>query len=372
MSFLERFRARRKSIALQIEIGQLNPHSDLGCVQSLTLESLIIERLLGFCCVTFFMNFYKLVWSASLTNCYFRAGCTTNVQQGNVADTFNSLSYWIPDLLVFLYWVTFLLNPLNIHLTSSARKAPSISHPTSVIQREITDLRTSVMVMSNNPLVDVETLEQSQSHIADCTQTSEDDVNPSVPIEKSDQKRLSRPSQTTLPVGWLSQITSETEVDTSPAFNYSKLREYRELHITLSEMVLIDKRIGLPVPTLFAGRDTFVVLSVQGLEYLDKLSALKRRSRQSNSTNGEISSANNSGDWIEVSRSDCRVNEVSPNFMVSFIIPTVDSMKISARIRWRFDIYNAASVDATFRVDTAILSEQVCDIDHIFLSEYRN
>lgn len=352
-------RSRRKSVGLEIDVRQLNPHSDIGCAQSLSLESLVIERLIGFCCLAFLMNFYKLLWSASLSNCYFRGGCETGMQ-GDVADTFKSLSFWIPDIFVFLYWVIFLLNPLNVHLTSSARKAPSISS-TSVINREIADLRTSVMVMNQNPLVDEKTILQNQPHVTIDSLETEEDINPSVPIDKVDQKRLSRPSQSTLPLGWSSQIQSETEFDTSPAFNYSNMKEYRELHITLSEMVLIDKRIGLPVPTLFAGRDTFVVLSVQGLEYLDKATALKRRSRQSTSTIGEHSPlGGDSGDWIEVSRSDCRINEVSPNFMVSFIIPTVDSMKVSARIRWRFDIYNAASVDATFRVDTAVLSEQVC------------
>jgi hypothetical protein len=355
-------------VASKIDVVQLNPQNDLGCIKSLTLESLIIERLLGFCVLTFLMNFYKLVWAASLTKCYFRAGCTTNIQEGNVADTFNSLSYWVPDLIVFLYWVVFLLNPVNIHLTSSARKTPSLSsHPSSLIQREITDLRKSVMVMSNNPLVENEKIEDAKSHVRNdqsAVVTEEHpegdaDINPSVPMDQYDQKRLSRPSQTSLPVGWLSQLNSETELETSPTFNYSNMKEYRELHITLSEMVLIDKRIGIPVPTLFSGRDTFVVMSVQGLEYLDKATALKRRSRQSNSIVGDHSPLASQGEWVEISRSDCRVNESSPNFIVSFIIPTVESIKASARIKWRFDIYNAASVDAAFRVDTAILSEQV-------------
>jgi hypothetical protein len=320
------------------------------------------------------MNFYKLVWAASLTNCYFRAGCTANIQQGDVADTFNSFSYWVPDSLVFLYWAVFLLNPLNIHLTSSARKAPSISsHPGSLIQREVTDLRKSMVVMNSNPLVDEEKIEDAESHIRNDKSPTEDhseqdaDINPTVPMDQYDQKRLSRPSQTSLPVGWLSQLNSETDLDTAPTFSYSNMKEYRELHITLSEMVLIDKRIGIPVPTLFAGRDSFVVMSVQGLEYLDKVTALKRRSRQSNSLVGDQSPlASVQGEWVEISRSDCRINESSPNFIVSFIIPTVDSIKASARIKWRFDIYNAASVDAAFRVDTAVLAEQVFSSSFLF------
>jgi hypothetical protein len=357
--------------ASKIDVVQLNPRADHGCIQSLTLQSLIIERLLGFCLLSFFMNFYKMIWSASLANCYFRSSCTTDIQHGNMADTFNSLSYWIPDLLAFFYWVIFLSNPLNIHLTSSARKAPSISSQrASVIQRETIDLRKSVLVMNDNPLVDLEKVDDALSfsqqpidddHADIDGSVNGSDINPSVPMDQFDQKRLSRPSQTSLPVGWLSQIHSEPELDNSPAFNYSNLREYRELHLTLSEMILIDKRIGIPVPTLFAGRDTFVVMSVHGLEYLDKVTALKRKSRQSSSQSpGEFSPFGSpQDDWVEISRSDCRVNEVSPNFIVSFIIPTVESIKASARIRWRFDIYNAARVDAAFRVDTAILSEQV-------------
>jgi hypothetical protein len=355
--------------ASKMDVIQLNPRLDHGCIKSLTLESLIIERLLGFCFLSFLMNFYKMIWSASLANCYFRSSCTTDIQHGDLADTFNGLSYWLPDLLSFFYWVIFLSNPLNIHLTSSARKTPSmVSQASSLIRRETIDLRESIMVMNNNPLVDQGKVQEPHPisledlHGTDDQTINGSDINPTVPMDQFDQKRLSRPSQTSLPVGWLSQINSEQEIDRSPAFNYSNLREYRELHITLSEMVLIDKRIGIPVPTLFAGRDTFVVMSVHGLEYLDKVTALKRRSRQTSAQPlGDFPStfSNPQDDWVEISRSDCRVNETSPNFIVSFIVPTVESIKASARIRWRFDIYNAARVDASFRVDTAILSEQV-------------
>lgn len=348
----------------KIDVVQLNPKNDPGCIKSLTLESLMIERVLGFCVLTFLMNFYKLVWASSLSDCYFRSGCSTDLYEGNVAKTFKSLSYWLPDLIVFIYWIVYLLNPLNIHLTSSAQKTPSISsHPSSLIQREVLDLRKSVMVMNNNPLVENEKIQDAESHVRSDESTpavhleGDSDINPTVPMDRSDQKRLSRPSQTSLPVGWLSQLNSPSELESTPVFNYSNMKEYRELHITLSEMVLIDKRLGIPVPTLFSGRDTFVVMSVTGLEYLDKVSAFKRRSRQSSSLAGDQTSVQE--DWVEISRSDCRINESSPNFIVSFIIPTVESIRASARIKWRFDIYNAASVDDTFRVDTAILSEQV-------------
>ena len=44
-------------------------------------------------------------------------------------------------------------------------------------------------------------------------------------------------------------------------FNAPEQREFVELQIGISEMVLLDERVNMPVCALFAGRSAFVVLA---------------------------------------------------------------------------------------------------------------
>ena len=372
-----------------VELSKLAPSVDAGCMRSLMLQKIMLERLLGMCMIAFVFNMYKLSWSASLTGCFFRRTCGRHVADNTAETVLGNLSYWLPDFVGFLYWFCFLLNPLSVQLKSSAEKRHtqlSIQRDSHIIQSQGSiNLGLSLyerhsgpsIEMNSNPLVSEDRLRSVST-----------ELSPSGRPDSRDLQRLSRKSKQRsvknlfLPGGDTIGNTTHKSTISSLLKNLSSHSDCRELHLSLTEMVLIDKRVGLPVPSLFAGRDTFVVMSVAGLEAQDP-GKKKRTSRVMDRIGDGLRSVSRvskvllrgslfAGDddcadspdsfYREMARSDCRINEANPEFIVSFVIPHIDETEETANVRWRFDIYNGTTVDPSFRSELAALEEQVRDV----------
>lgn len=93
----------------------------------------------------------------------------------------------------------------------------------------------------------------------------------------------------------------------------------REIFISCSEMVLLDKLSDIPVGSLFSGQKSFVVLSVAV-------------------TTESSADVDAEPVWIELGRSELVSGKFNPDFKVIFSIPRdddADHMKM-----WRLEIYN--------------------------------
>ena len=365
-----------------VEMATLAPSVDAGCMRSLMLQKIMLERLLGMCIIVFTFNLYKLSWSASLTGCFSRRNCSPHVADNTAETVLGNLSYWLPDFVGFLYWFCVLLNPLSVQLKSSAEKR----HTQLSIQRD------APIVPSQGahvlPSQSIEKRPSGPSIEMNVNPLISEELSPGGRPDSRDLQRLSKKSKQRsvknlfLPGGDTIGNTTPKSTISSLLKNLSSHSDCRELHLSLTEMVLIDKRVGLPVPSLFAGRDTFVVMSVAGLEAQDP-GKKKRTSRVMDRIGDGLRSMSRvskvllrgslfAGDdncadspdsfYRELSRSDCRINEANPEFIVSFVIPHIDETEETANVRWRFDIYNGTTVDPSFRSELAALEEQVRDV----------
>jgi hypothetical protein len=329
-------------------LGELNPRVDTGCHRSLRLQRLMLRRLLGFCWITALLNLYKAFWATSLSGCFFRPKCAIEVNSmTKLENIVNNTSYFAPDLLVIVYWLVFLLRPLSLDLSIS---------PSS---KEKSVTSTETFALHGESGVDGEGERNSIS--------SEIFEPNAISPHLIDAKRLSKPrlSKSRLSSRWLgSQLVSDEQIRSRRTYSLDLLQgmssffECRELHISLSEMVLVDRRMCLPIPALFSGRDTFVILYVRGLPLSTPNSPRPLSSKLHTST---LTKEDEDGDvdWIEVGRSDCNLNKVSPVFLASFVVPLLPNTEEYKVVRWRIDIYNAAEVDLSFRVDEANLDEEV-------------
>jgi hypothetical protein len=371
---------KKNTIGGKVEVAELMPNVDIGCVRSLVMQKVMLERLLGLCAIVGFFNFYKLFWSASLTGCFFHARrCSANVPNSDVENASHALSYWLPDFIGLLYWFFFLLNPLSVHLQNSAEK-----RHTQFVEAKSRDVVHSSGSINLGYVYDhscrpsdpsIEMFDGKNPLNADASGASD---TPEAKPDLRDLKRLSKKSKQKSRINIFTPAVEESEAsNVTPAMlkNFSSSSDCRELHLSLNEMVLVDKRIGLPVTSLFAGRDTFVVMSVSGISVHDikrkrSSGVMERLSNHLRSvsrgsklfaglTSGGLIDENDGDRWQEMARSDCRINEANPDFIVSFIIPVIEDDDDNKNVKWRFDIYNATTVDPSFRSDLAVLDEQV-------------
>eukprot|EP00602_Paraphysomonas_sp_CaronLab_P005236 CAMPEP_0185037556 /NCGR_PEP_ID=MMETSP1103-20130426/32166_1 /TAXON_ID=36769 /ORGANISM="Paraphysomonas bandaiensis, Strain Caron Lab Isolate" /LENGTH=1347 /DNA_ID=CAMNT_0027575597 /DNA_START=770 /DNA_END=4813 /DNA_ORIENTATION=- len=352
-----------------VDLSELSPEADPRCARSLMLQKLVLERLLGLCVVAGTLNFYKLSWAASLAGCFY-TDCEYGMENNSVEGVIQSLSYWLPDFLAFLYWVVFLLNPLRVHLSNAARKTQSSEREESSI------INPDSFVLESAYSSPVHSVEMSPtSNPLSLSQTSDHDIEAanSAIAPQSDLKRMSgqnkRASKLKVWLGGGKDNGRENETLSAEYVDQvSTQSTCRELHISCSELVLVDKRTGIPVPSMFSGRDTFVVMSMSvpsrpgkpkrsskrvATRMVERLSA--RLSKKWTDGGSDKQEEDGGESWVEVARSDCRTCESHPKFIVSFIVPVFPP---ECNVSWRFDIYNASGVDSSFRADSALLSDQ--------------
>lgn len=328
----------------QIVLGDLSPFHSSGCIKGIKLQNIIVERLLVCCVFGLITSIVKVIWNIFSNN---RCGLVSHCDDhtGLNAD----LDLWLPDTLFILFWYVTLYDLFGMNQSiklSSNKERADHSHMSD--EQSISEGESGREVTLSNRRTAMFSFATQQSESFSFNNDANTILALSLPLHitsnplirsSSSSKRNVRRSNPVLRALGLSGINSNPE--TSRAMEtIDKCKIVRELVICCTEMILVDPVLYFPVPALFTGLATFIVLYMRNDQ-----------------------TSNESEMWIEFSRSDYCSNVSSPSFSVTFIVPEVIVSKSGeldlATMEWKIEVYNVYNWKNVFSVNDALLQDQI-------------
>jgi uncharacterized protein (UPF0212 family) len=319
----EVFNLRKRWLIDSIDLKALSIKSDPHCLSVLKLQKIMIERFMFYMILVLCMNVYKLSWGSSQYECSARVSCTPSISERNFQRAVNSLSYWMPDVIFMTVWLVLLVKPIAC----------------VALPEEYT---------TNNSIDDVKTGRPEHSDSGREFSKSRDGTDELSFDTDGSGIKLSLISDA---VGGLTErsLSKDGFLNNTPRSD-SRVDEVREIAISCEEMILFHRETGIPVTTMFAGRDTFAVLSMCSHDssgMTRKISSVDNSANLNNSNMDRVA-------WTEVGRSDCRLNKANPFFHSVFVVP---NSPLSGVV-YRIDLYNVEEdSDSAFHPDNAVLRE---------------
>lgn len=314
----EVFNLRKRWLIGENDLANFSHEADPNCVNVLKVEKIMIERLIFFMFLVLSMNTYKLSWGSSQYECSSRASCSPNITERNLQRAINSLSYWMPDVICMSVWLLLLVKPIERVTLPEERVSESEDKSKSKARdRDSADGGAGARKVR-----------------ADC-RSREKTGDLSFDTDESGIKL----SIISYPLSCPSRAVS-SDSRACDRRGGEPGQEIREIAVSCQEMVLFHRESGIPVATLFAGRDTFAVLFMS-------------------SQSGGVKVANagapppEDSSWVEIGRSDCRLNKANPFFHAVFVVPDSPMRDVA----YRFDLFNVdEDFDSSFHPDTADLA----------------
>jgi hypothetical protein len=321
-----------------IDLDVLKRQDGVAHMLGLTLQISAIKNLFGFfITVAAFAFFHEIIWILAMA---YRMQSPETVIAEEYNEGLTALYCWLPQLLPFIYWVSWILPPGRIFVENRSRK-------TSYSDASVT--RLSQVVYVNRKRSSTHQDAESASDIS--APLSEVEQSPSRPhsgylawvgaerLEMGKEMHFSEPPQT-----WLSflsrllrirrrkTVARETSIIESTMMIDGIYDRCREVHIACSEALILDKQAEIPIASMFSGYSTFAVLSCTDSRIPD-------------------------GEWIEIGRSDLQEQRLNPDFSTNFMVP-IDPARDKYRL-WRVALYNVILNNPSFSVKDTNLAHSL-------------
>jgi hypothetical protein len=385
---------RERYIGGHIILDDIAPFGINGCRNGIMLQNIIVERLLLFCVFGVIISCVKATWEYEYDLCEQSSEkCDKHARSG--------LSLWLPDTLFIAFWYFSLYDIFGMNVLYDDNDNQVVSSRATSRAATISNNNSTIVVESSNyldePLDPDDVLSRpysiaplkrqksTQGIFKESFSVKEGDTfsfsgvsspRPTLqltdnPLARSSQRRSTpRRSNPLLRALGISPLMSK-DIAINSNMLLQNCKIVRELTISCTEMILVDRFLYFPVPALFTGRATFIVL------YMRKdIAGNSGKNMMNGNSSGNYKSSQQSHNeddiWMEFGRSDCCTDVSSPNFSVTFIIPETLQSKSASDLsvvstEWKIEIYNVKSwrrVHDSFNVSDAQLS------DHILIGEY--